>query len=119
MDTTRSTIGAVAGGGMGDAGASRMRLQAVGSSGQRRVRRSCPGVVDDVQEDPVEPDLDPLTGKWHADADLPAADADPAAGVDDPVDLDGGGLRLRLRQRRGPGGCTALGQDLGQMSDSG
>ncbi|MGK5741438.1 hypothetical protein [Micromonospora sp. URMC 103] len=49
-----------------------------------------------MQKDAVEADPDPLTGKRHADADLPTGDADAAAGVDGAVDLDGGGLRRRL-----------------------
>lgn len=75
-----------------------------------------PSVVNDVQEYAVDPDPDPLTGKGHANADLPAPDADPAAGVDHPVDLDGGSPWFGLRQRRRSGGCTALGQEAGQVA---
>ncbi|WP_091562532.1 hypothetical protein [Micromonospora pattaloongensis] len=69
-----------------------------------------------MQEDAVDADPDPLSCEGHADADLPAGDADAAAGVDDPVDLDGGGLWLGLRQRRRAGGCAAVSQEAGQVA---
>jgi hypothetical protein len=49
-------------------------------------------LVDDVQQNAVEADSDPLPGRRHADTDLPTADTDPAAAVDQPVDLHRRGL---------------------------
>jgi hypothetical protein len=96
LDTTRSTPGVSAGGGTVEEGrASRMRAHAVDGSGQRGVRRGWPPSSMTCRRMPSRRTRTRCPRR--ADADLPAADADPAAAVDHPV-------RLHRRHILGDGG---------------